>query len=114
LYSKRTAINAEIGASDVAGLIGRQKQGCIGLFNRLACIVSAPHPSLERTEAAHGDVDKTTLTLLLRVQKVHEERRAQWTRAQCINANILARMNNRQFARHGQHGALARRIYTII
>ena len=46
------------------------------------------------TETAHGNVDQAALLLLLSVEELHQERSAEGTRADGIDADILAGMDD--------------------
>ena len=60
-----------------------------------------------RAKAAHRDVNQTPLFLLVGVEKLHQQLRAQRPRAQRVHANLLARMHDRQLASQRQHRSLA-------
>ena len=88
------AVNNEIAAVDEASLVGSQEQNSLCLLNSLA-------------EATRGEVDLTPVTLGLVVSKpVLEKRSVERCRAESVEAETLAGVDDGELAGHGEHGAL--------
>ena len=88
-----TTIHEEGGSRDKASFIGcKEEHRVCNLF----CF----------TEASHWHMDKAALSLLLGIEVLHEELGAQWSGAECIDADVLTGMNCREFLGHRQNGAL--------
>mmetsp|Transcript_7931 Transcript_7931/g.24484 ORF Transcript_7931/g.24484 Transcript_7931/m.24484 type:complete len:288 (+) Transcript_7931:476-1339(+) len=94
---RQPAVDEEVGAGAVGGVVGGEEECRACHFVREA-------------EAAHGHVDEAPLLLFRRVEETLQERRVEGTGAEAVDANVLARMDDRQFSRHGQNRALGGRV----
>ena len=87
-------INNEVAAIDEAGLVGCQEQDSLCLLDSLA-------------ETARGKVDLTPVTLGLVVSEpVLEKRGVERCRAESVEAEALACVDDGELAGHGENGAL--------
>jgi len=87
-------INNEVAAVDEAGLVGCQEQDSLCLLDSLA-------------ETTRGEVDFTSVTLGLVVSEpVLEERSVKRRRAESVEAEALACVDDGELAGHGENGAL--------
>lgn len=90
----QTTIDHELGGIDEAALITGQKQDGLGLLNGLS-------------EAAIGKMDLSAVPLLeVIAQPVLQQGGVERAGAQGVEADILAGMDDGEFAGHGQDGAL--------
>lgn len=91
-------IDNEVAAIDKASLVRGQKQNSLGLLNSLA-------------KATRGEVNLTPVALGLVVsQPVLEERSVQRRRAEGVEAEALACVNNGELAGHGEDCTLGCRV----
>jgi hypothetical protein len=89
-----TAVNDKVAAVDEAGLVGSQEEDSLCLLDGL-------------TETAGREVDLTPVTLGLVVSEpVLQERSVQRCRAECVEAEALASVNNGELAGHRKNGTL--------
>jgi len=87
-------VNNEVAAVDKAGLVGSQEQDSLCLLDSLA-------------ETARWEVNLTPVTLGLVIsQPVLEERCVERRRAESVEAEAFASVNDRELAGHGENGAL--------
>jgi hypothetical protein len=89
-----TAVNDKVTTVDEAGLVGSQEEDSLCLLDGL-------------TETAGREVDLTPVTLGLVVSEpVLQERSVQRCRAECVEAEALASVNNGELAGHRKNGTL--------
>ena len=69
---------------------------------------AARSPLPRRT--AHGNVHEPALLLLVRVEELHQQLGLERPRTERVDADVLARVHDRQLARQRQHRALAGRV----
>jgi hypothetical protein len=87
-------VNNKVAAVDEAGLVGSQEQNSLCLLNSLA-------------ETARGEVHLTPVTLGLVVSEpVLEKRSVERRRAESVEAEALAGVDDGELAGHGEDGAL--------
>jgi hypothetical protein len=89
-----TAVNDKVAAVDEAGFIRSQEENSLCLLDGL-------------TEAAGREVNLTPVTLRLVVSEpVLQERGVQRCRAECVEAEALASVNDGELAGHRENGTL--------
>eukprot|EP00128_Syssomonas_multiformis_P000968 Colp12_sorted_trinity150504_noHs@35954 len=91
------AVHSESGPSNVGGLVRRKEENSVGDL-------------LSLTEAAHGDMHKAALLLLLSVKEVHQEGSAQGARAKRVHSDVLAGVDHSELTAHSEDTTLRRSV----